>query len=169
MNKQQIKAQLEAAEAEKAVLLQNQKDNEAKIAELKKQLDGCVGVDKPEYGRIYHVIRHNGDGLKIEWQNDCIDDARFAFGNCYLTEKHCDRAIALVKVINKIEQFKEQNDSDGEEEYFIFPYRRSNKATVYFSDTLNGIGSGFSTQKLAEQCLEFIQDAVNEYLEVVKR
>ena len=152
-------------------LKQLEKDFNAKVADIKKQIEECdKKVFKPsKFGEKYYTISTKGKIGSYSFCNDDFDKEIMDFGNYFKTQEEAERKCFEIKLHRQLELFAlENNDTeidwnDSSEKYMI----NYNKDKGIFIDrvyTLKIFGQVYFTSKeIAEKALETFKDDLIRY------
>lgn len=156
----------------------NKQDLENKIKELEKQLTELKEelnepeskVFKPKIGDTYYSINGNGETIQNHWNDDRIDNMRYAIGNYFRIEEEAKFEVERLKVVNELKRFAEEHNepidwnNTFQSKYAIRFNVESECFIDFYTASFEGNDIYFSSKEIAEQAVETIgEERIKKY------
>ena len=153
--------------------------NSEKIAELKEEITRLQGrIEdleksekksskwKPKDGEVYWYITEHGHAVYDIWEDDNIDDERYAIGNCFPTEESAEFEVERLKVIAEMKEFSFEQDWNNKYQRKYFLYYNCDGADIeidfYVSTAYDVIY--FNSKEQAQACIDSVgQERIKKY------
>ena len=152
-------------------LKQLEKDFNAKVADIKKQIEECdKKVFKPsKFGEKYYTISTKGKIGSYSFCNDDFDKEIIDFGNYFKTQEEAERKCFEIRLHRKLELFAlENNDTEIDlnvhSEKYIISYRIDGNIFIDKVYSFKDLGQVYFTSKeIAEKALETFRHELIRY------
>ena len=152
-------------------LKQLEKDFNAKVADIKKQIEECdKKVFKPnKFGEKYYTISTKGKIGSYSFCNDDFDKEIIDFGNYFKTQEEAERKRFEIRLHRQLELFALKNndteiDLNIHSEKYIISYRIDGNIFIDKVYSFKDLGQVYFTSKeIAEKALETFRHELIRY------
>ena len=164
MTKKELLEKIARLETDLAEVEEKSHRIEAELANVKKRIDGG-GVFEPEYGQKYWVISYGGNTFDSSWVDACVDDDRYALGNCFQTRQSAEDAARVLRLIQKARESQDGFVPDWENQTQKKYYLGFDKTGILLTNCISlNIAPMFGFWKDGATCKKFINDNLQDLI-----
>lgn len=141
-------------------------------AEIERLENGWEMKCPYEDGDEYFALNHRGSIIETTWNNHCVDEERFEFGNVFRTEQEIQLEIKRRKLLTRFRAFRDECNGDWEadwtngfeDKFFISFNIFSDTLDMRRAGTVNGfyIFGYFKNEKDIKRAIELFGDEIKE-------
>ena len=150
-------------------------DLEAKIEEMKAEIErlenGWEMKCPFKYGDKYFALNHRGSIIETTWDNHCVDEERFEFGNVFPTEEAVQLEVKRRNLLTRFNAFRDECNNGWEmdwknhrnRKYFI-SFEASGKLILFNLGTVNQfcLFGYFKNENDAQRAIDLFGDEIKE-------
>lgn len=153
------------------------KDERAKLIEIIESATKRKNEQwKPKIGERYWALDSSGVAIASKWEDDNVDLARFAIGNCFKTEEEAGFAVECIKVVAELHRYAKEHNSPkfdrnirGCEKWYPIYDQTINKIVFGYSKYMLNSEEMFETERIAKAAVKEIgEDRLKKYYFGVK-
>lgn len=156
----------------------NKQELENKINELEKQLIELKEelnkpeskVWKPKLNDIYYTILNYGIISSSKWNDDAIDNIRYAIGNCFRTQEEAEFEVERLRVTAELKRFAEEHNepidwNNSKQSKYYIAFGADDSSICYgFAILVKRNDIYFSSKELAQQAVaEIGEERIKKY------
>lgn len=124
-----------------------------------------------DVGDEYFALNHRGSIIEASWDNHCVDEERFEFGNAFPTEEAARLEAKRRNLLTRFRAFRDECNGDwqinwnkNEAKYYLYKSNMTDDILcndIYFYETFPLFGY-FKNEKDAQRAIELFGDEIKE-------
>ena len=121
-----------------------------------------------DVGDEYFALNHRGSIIEASWDNHCVDEERFEFGNVFPTEEAVTLEVKRRKLLTRFRAFRDEcnRSLSVQDEKWEIDYKDKKLKSLWIPNSINGFPTFgyFKNREDAERAIELFGEPILKYM-----